>query len=89
MMYTILNEKQKLYTNLHVYPDNKQLKHANIELKRKSIHHKPLQRGKDTCMLKFQLYNGTRLERLFYASDTLKVFIFFEHFLKYLLGSFF
>ncbi|EQC30650.1 hypothetical protein SDRG_11705 [Saprolegnia diclina VS20] len=50
-----------------------QARAATIEAKRAALAHGPTARGKDTCLIRFQLYNGTRLERLFFAADTFQV----------------
>ncbi|OQR92238.1 hypothetical protein ACHHYP_03915 [Achlya hypogyna] len=48
----------------------RQARAQTIQTKRDALANGPTARGKDTCLLRFQLHNGTRLERLFYASDS-------------------
>ncbi|RHY05735.1 hypothetical protein DYB25_008507 [Aphanomyces astaci] len=41
-----------------------------IKVKRSRLANGPVTKGKDTAFLRLQLHNGTKLERLFWASDT-------------------
>ncbi|RHY45665.1 hypothetical protein DYB34_003731 [Aphanomyces astaci] len=41
-----------------------------IKAKRSRLANGPVTKGKDTAFLRLQLHNGTKLERLFWASDT-------------------
>ncbi|OQS00078.1 hypothetical protein THRCLA_06253 [Thraustotheca clavata] len=51
----------------------RQQRAQTINTKRASLVNGPTTRGKDTCLIRFQLHNGTRLERLFHATDTFQV----------------
>ncbi|ETW08000.1 hypothetical protein H310_02381 [Aphanomyces invadans] len=43
---------------------------AAVELKRSRLTNGPATKGKDTAFIRLQLHNGTKLERLFWATDT-------------------